>query len=79
MMERLMTRAARIGEARAATLRQRLANDAARDLPADLAVSIEGDGVVIAGRRVGVRLLTDRRLRDWAVRDWAVRNWAVRL
>lgn len=51
------------GLARAAA---RAAARIARGVPADVAVTADGDRIRIAGRRLAVRALTDPRLRDFA-------------
>lgn len=61
MMDRLIERGERIGAVRRENLAQRLA--ATADLPGDVAVTVEEAGVVLSGRRLGARMLSDARLR----------------
>jgi hypothetical protein len=61
---------ASLGGALAAALSRTLGTAATRiaaEVPADVRVGVEGEGVRLTGRALGLRALTDARLRDFAV------------
>lgn len=67
MIEGLKARAASIAARRAAALRALIAARISEELPGDVSVIVEDERIVIRGRRIGKRMLTDKRfavLRD---------------
>jgi hypothetical protein len=64
MFEALKERARRIAAAAAARRRLRIAAELASELPRDVAVVIEGDGVRLLARRLGERAALDPELRS---------------
>ena len=67
MIEGLKARGGSIAARRAASLRALIAARISEDLPGDVSVIVEDERIVIRGRRIGKRMLTDKRfavLRD---------------
>lgn len=62
MMERLGRRLMAIAERRAAAKREQLAEQIRETVPGDFTVVVNGERIVISGRRVGVRWLRDPAL-----------------
>lgn len=62
MLERLEARARRIARAAVRAATERLAREA--DLPADVAIVVADDGLILAGRALRQRMLVDPRLRS---------------
>lgn len=63
MMERLLERARAIGARRVAVLAALIEHAARDELPAEVEVEPVAGGIVLAGRRLGRRMLDDARLR----------------
>jgi hypothetical protein len=63
MLEGLEERARRRGAAAAARRRLRIARELAAELPRDVAVVIEGEGVRLLAKRLGDRAALDPELR----------------
>ena len=59
MMERLTAKIERIATARTDERRAFLADRIAELLPPDIAVDMEGDAIVLAGKRLGIRSIVD--------------------
>ena len=74
MMERLIARGREIAAARVAVVIAGLAAAAADELPADVRVAAESDGVALSGRRLAARLLRDARLRGFAALARTIRR-----
>ncbi len=62
MMERLGRRLMAIAERRAAAKREQLTQQIREAVPGEFTVVVDGEHVVISGRRVGVRWLRDPAL-----------------
>lgn len=62
MMERLGRRLMAIAERRAAAKRAQLAEQIRETVPGDFTVVVDGEHIVIGGRRVGVHWLRDPAL-----------------
>ncbi len=66
MMEKLLAELARIAARKAGTLAEGLAKAAADELPRDVTVAREGDRVVVTGKALAKRALTEAGLRGLA-------------
>lgn len=62
MFERVEARAEALAQERA---RARVAEMAGRAAPAGARVAIEGNGIVVSGRGLGRRMVTDAAVREW--------------
>lgn len=62
-MRGVEARGARAGARRVAAMCVRLAEAAGDEVPRDVAVTVEEDCVVLTGRRLGARSLSDARMR----------------
>lgn len=68
MFESLMARAGRAADRYAAEQARRLAAALDEDLPSDIGIAVERDGVRLSGRALRQRLALDPALR-WTIRE----------
>lgn len=63
MMERLLARGRRIATARVERILALAEGVAREELPGDMSVGNSGEGLVISGKGLGIRMILDLRLR----------------